>query len=279
MKKRLFCLLLSLLLLLSFVSCKTETDESILEMRFLDVGQGDATLLRTSVGDVLIDAGPESEQDLLCLRLQNLGVETLTLAIFTHADEDHIGGADGVLRQFPTETVWISPFFEENEASLMLRSAAEETGAEIVEVAAGISRVFGETVLSVFSPYGTMKGMDDNEKSLVIRLVCGEISAMLMGDAGERTEKLLLDEYPQVQLDCDLLKVAHHGASNVGGQRFLNVLTPDHAVISCEEGNSYGHPHGETLARLEAVDAEIYRTDLLGDVAFYSDGNELWLKN
>ena len=269
--------MISILLLLSLCSCQEPTAPEVpLEIRFLDVGQGDATLLRTTVGDILIDAGSDAEQDRLCLRLEQLGVTSLELAVFTHSDEDHIGGADGVLRQFPTKTVWISRFFQENEATLRLLSAANDTGAEIVSAFAGTQGVFGETVLTVFSPLGSMEGADDNDRSIVLKLCCNRVSAMLMGDAAEYTESLLLDSYERVHFDSDLLKVGHHGASTSGGRRFLEAVSPKYAVISCEDGNFYGHPHGDTVARLEEIGAEVLRTDLLGDVVFYSDGQELW---
>ncbi|MBQ9760456.1 MAG: MBL fold metallo-hydrolase [Clostridia bacterium] len=276
MKKRLLCLLLAVLLLLPLSSCKEDTPPPLLEMHFLDVGQGDATLLRTLDGDILIDAGTDDTQDRLCLHLENLGVTSLLLAIFTHSDEDHIGGADGVLRKFPTETVWISEFFEDSECTRLLISAAVDTGAQIQTVSASSHRKIGDVALSVLSPMGSMDGASVNDKSLVLKLVCGEASALLMGDAESATEALLLEQYDHAQFNCDVLKLGHHGASTSSSEAFLNTVRPQYAVISCGAANYYGHPHGETLARLQSVGATVLRTDRLGDVVLMTDGKEIW---
>ena len=276
MFKRCLIGLLSLLcILLSAPSCAPNASRG-LEIRFLDVGQADAILIRTSVGDVLIDAGSNDSQVALCNRLAQLGVERLALAVFTHPDEDHVGGADGVLRRFPTSTVWISPFFGNDGAAKDLLDAASDTGAIVEKVYNGFHVMLGKVGIAVLSPYGGMNGADDNDKSIVLKVACGSTSALFMGDAGAFAEELLLDLHGRTQVSCDLLKVAHHGANASTGARFLQAVSPDYAVISCGAGNFYGHPHGELLARLEAVGAEILRTDLCGEVVFYSDGVSLY---
>lgn len=275
MKIRILCLLLILSLLPSFSSCGASKPYE-LEIRFLDVGQGDAILLRTAEGDVLIDAGSDASQEELCLRLTQLGVKSLTLAVFTHSDEDHIGGADGVLRQFPTQTVWITPYFEDQLCTQMLLDAAHDTGAEVIEVMNGHHTVLSSTGIAVFSPRGGAAGADDNDRSIVLKIVCNGISALLMGDASFAAEDDLFKAHDRTQLDCDILKVAHHGASSSTGHALLQAASPTYAVISCGAGNLYGHPHGEVLQRLADAGAEILRTDLLGEIVFYTDGTTVW---
>lgn len=275
MKMRVLCCLALFSILLGLVSCAKDAPFE-LEIRFLDVGQGDAVLLRTSEGDVLVDAGSDSSQEELCLRLEQIGVRELALAVFTHSDEDHIGGADGVLRRFPTQTVWITRFFEDNLCTQMLLDAADDTGAEVIEVTNGRHRMLGTTGIAVFSPYGSMKGADDNDSSIILKVACKGISALLMGDASIDTEAMLPSIHDRTQLDCDILKVAHHGASSSTGDAFLQAATPTYAVISCGAGNFYGHPHGEVLERLKSIGAEILRTDLDGEIVFQTDGKTVW---
>lgn len=250
----------------------------MLEIRFLDVGQGDAILIRTPEGDILIDAGSDATQETLCLRLEALGVEKLALAVFTHSDEDHLGGGDGVLRRFPTEKIWITDYFEPSEAVERLLYAADATDAEVVYASAGLQFLLGDAVITALSPEKNETYADANDASLLIKLVCGEVSALLMGDASETTEQRLLERYryAPAQLSCDLFKVAHHGASNASSAAFLKTVDPQYAVISCGAGNSYGHPHGETLERLTLAGAEIYRTDRSGELVFLSDGYKFW---
>jgi competence protein ComEC len=275
MKTRVLCCLVLLFVLIGLVSC-AKVAPFELEIRFLDVGQGDAVLLRTSEGDVLVDAGSDSSQEELCLRLEQIGVRELALAVFTHSDEDHIGGADGVLRRFPTQTVWISHFFEDNLCTRMLLDAAADTGAEVIEVTNGWHRMLGTTGIAVFSPYGDMKNADDNDCSIVLKVACRGVSALLMGDASTDAEEMLPRIHDRTQLDCDILKVAHHGASSSTGDAFLQAATPSYAVISCGAGNFYGHPHGEVLERLKSIGAKILRTDLDGEIVFQTDGKAVW---
>ena len=102
------------------------------------------------------------------------------------------------------------------------------------------------------------------------------VSALLMGDASSYAENTLFAAHDRTQLDCDILKVAHHGASSSTSPALLQAATPDYAIISCGAGNLYGHPHGELLERLKDVGAEILRTDLQGEIVFHTDGDTVW---
>jgi len=242
------------------------------ELRFLDVGQGDCALLRTSEGDILIDAGTEESQERLCLRLAQLGVEELLLAIFSHNDEDHIGGADGILSQIPTREIWVGDDSADNESAEALFRVAKEREVEVRSVCAGEIRQVGALTLSVLHPFpfGEASG---NEGSLVLKVHGGAVTLLFTGDVGSDQERAIVDRYGESQLDCDLLKVAHHGSNTSTSEVFLQTVTPQYAVIGCGAGNSYGHPMGEVLARLVASGATVLRTDLEGEIVFAFDGD------
>ena len=274
--KRIVVLFWVLLLLFGASSCKDEK-EALLQIYALDVGQGDCFLLRTTEGDILIDAGTESSQDLLCLRLEQLGVTKLRLAVFTHPDEDHIGGADGVLRRFGAEEIWINGAVSEEECFTELLRAASDTQTLPRAVTAGNALEIGGVVFFVLSPFsGETEG--GNADSIVLKITCGEISAIFTGDADLKTEEALLSQYGASQLDCDLYKVGHHGSNTSTGKAFLEAMSPKFALISSGKGNSYGHPHGDVLAALDAVGARILRVDLSGEILLETDGTELWQK-
>lgn len=245
-----------------------------MRLYFLDVGQGDCMLLRTRGGDVLIDSGTEASQQTLCLRLEQLGVTELTLAVITHADEDHMGGADGVLSAFPTRELWVNGDLTESESALRLSEVLQDTDTAVMNVCAGKSCVVGDVTVSVLSPF-TSDGDSGNESSIVVKLHCGEIDAILTGDAGVEQERMLVERYGADQLACALYKVGHHGSTTSSSAEFLAAMRPQYAVISCGAGNSYGHPMGEVLVRLEDAGAEVLRTDLLGEIVFESDGKTL----
>ena len=274
--KRIVALLCILVLLLSLSSCKDEK-KALLQIYSLDVGQGDCFLLRTAEGDILIDAGTESSQDLLCLRLGQLGVTKLRLAIFTHPDEDHIGGADGVLRRFGAEEIWLNGAVSEEECFTALLRVADEIGAFTRTVKAGDNLEIGGVVFFVLAPFGD-EAEGGNADSIVLKITCGEISAIFTGDADLKTEERLLSQYGASQLDCDLYKVGHHGSNTSTGKSFLEAMSPRLALISSGRGNSYGHPHGDVLALLDAVGARILRVDLSGEILLETDGKDLWQK-
>jgi cytidine deaminase len=183
--KRILVLLLAVFLLPIGSSCKKASEkEVLLQIYALDVGQGDSFLLRTAEGDILIDAGTESSQELLCLRLEQLGVTKLRLAVFTHPDEDHIGGADGVLQGFEAEEVWINGAGSEEECFTALLDAAKTIGVAPRAVQAGDAMEIGGVVFFVLSPFGgeTESG---NADSIVLKITCGEVSAAVLSGSGK----------------------------------------------------------------------------------------------
>lgn len=280
MALRLITVLLALLLLLSFpISCKKDTEQApLLQIYALDVGQGDSLLLRSKGTNILIDAGPEQYQELLCLRLEQLGVEKIDLAIFTHPDEDHIGGADGVLEKFAVSEVWINGAQSKEACYEVLMGAISKSKTKLLSVKDGDARQIHELLsFYVFAPLdGEAEG--GNEDSIVLRMQCGQISAIFTGDAGVETEQALLARYGKAHLDCDIYKVGHHGSNTSSSQAFVEALSPQYALICCGRGNAFGHPHGEVLATLNSINTQILRTDLLGEILIESDGERIWQK-
>lgn len=274
MKKNILCIWLSCCLLL-FCLCGCGPQENVppkLTLRFLDVGQGDSALLSTPEHHVLIDAGPESAQTRLCQRLEQLGVRELSLAIFSHPDEDHIGGADGVLSAIPTKEIWLNGSTAENDATKRLTDAAERQGCIIRNVKAGDGAALGALTLSVLYPFSAEEHADSNRGSIVLRVAFGEFCALFTGDAGVEEEALLLSSYGVTHLDCDVYKSGHHGSNTSGSAQFLQAMTPEYAVISCGRDNTYGHPHGGALSIMEQAGATVLRTDLVGEIVLETDG-------
>lgn len=270
---RLFGLLTLVFVLLVSAGCGEKPRAALLEVRFLDVGQGDCVLFRTDAGDVLIDAGTENSQESLCRRLRNLGVTELELLIVTHPDEDHIGGADGVLRAFPTAVVWTNGAASGDEC--MARFSAATGGCRVLTVGAGVVGTLGSTKFEILAP-ADLSAKDANDQSLIVRVTCGETALICTGDAGVAEERALLASNPG-SLACDVCKIGHHGSNTSSSREFLEAMTPAFAVVSCGAGNPYGHPHGEVLARLEALGSTVLRTDRSGEIVFTTDGETLTL--
>ncbi len=278
MMKRVLSLILSLIALCILIpSCTPEaiSERALCRVYFLDVGQGDCTLIRTRAGDILIDAGPESAQDALCLRLKQLGVRELALAVFTHPDEDHVGGADGVLAKIPAKEVWLPIKDMSNPSAARLEQTIEKSGATRKTVTAGEVLKVGDVTVATLAPIGTV-GANTNEGSIVLRVSCGEVSMLFMGDADAGVEKDLVELYADGHLSAQLYKVGHHGSSSSNTEEFLKVVSPTYAVICSSIDNSYGHPHGVVVERLRNIGATVLMTATQGEIAFECDKNAIW---
>ena len=232
-----------------------------LEIRFLDVGQGDAVLIRSGGRAALVDTGPS---DAIVGRLRQLGVDTVDLLVSSHNHADHIGGADAILDALPVR------FYLENGVPVTTRSyervleRVERTG---VPYLAPRPRGFtlGKARLRIVpSPAGADRD-DQNDNSLAIVVELGAFRALLTGDSGvAQIHRLLADTLIG---DVDLLKAAHHGSRDGVTPAWLFRTRPEVVVISLGARNPYGHPHAFALRYYCAGGRRVYRTDRHGDVA------------
>ena len=176
--------------------------------------------------------------------------------------------------RFGAETVFTSPYTTEINQYKQVVEAADEVGAELCVPDFGAEYRLGEAVFTFIGPVEEYS--DTNDNSLVLRLTYGDKSFLFTGDMEREAENDLLDS--GVKLSSDVLKVGHHGSSTSTSYRFLYEVSPEIAVISCGEDNSYGHPHEEVLSRLSDADVTVYRTDLDGSVVLFCDGMKVTKK-
>ena len=244
------------------------------QFHFIDVGQGDAALIRTEWGDVLIDAGTNSSEDELKAYLDSLGVADIEYAVFTHPHEDHIGGADMVLNTYNVKRVIMPNATATSKTFERMMDAIEAEKCEVIEATPDYVFKVGELVCTVLAPISE-KYSETNNYSVVIRADYGETSVLFTGDAEVDSEEEMLARYRlKGTLDCDILKSGHHGSDTSSCQEFLDAVTPAFAVISVGEGNTYDHPKQETLTKYEAMGMAVYRTDKEGSIVFTSTGGE-----
>ncbi len=247
-------------------------DGSGLEIHYLDVGQGDATLILCDGHAMLIDAGDNDQGTAVQSYLESQGVTTLDYVIGTHPDADHIGGLDVVLYKFDCKTV-IMPDFEKDTRTYddvvqtMKQKRYKNTLPEV-----GTVYELGSAVFTIVAPDGEY-GDNANDYSVGILLQHGENRFLFTGDAEEASEADMLEN--GIDLKADVFKAAHHGSRTANTEEFLQRVEPDYAVISCGEDNSYGHPHGEVMNRLRAMGTSVFRTDEQGTIVAYSDGTQI----
>jgi competence protein ComEC len=270
--KRIISFILALALLTgacSFPSAPVVHTGGELTVYYIDVGQGDATLLVCGGEVMLIDGGNPSDSDLIYAFLKDKGITHIDYMIATHPHADHAGGLSGALHAASAGTVF-SPVTEyDTRAFGNFVRILGERGIGITVPSPGDRFGLGEAEVMILGPAAVDPG-DMNNSSICLKVTHGAVSFLFTGDAERRAEQALLDA--GYDLSATVLKVGHHGSDTSTIYPFLRAVMPEYAVISCGRGNSYGHPHDNVLSRLRDADVALFRTDMQGDIIFVSDG-------
>ena len=240
-----------------------------LEVHFIDVGQADAALFICDGQTLLIDGGNVGDSSLMYAYLQGLGVSHLDYVIGTHAHEDHIGGLAGALSLCSAGTVFIPETGSDSEAYANFIEKAEKAAEAITTPEPGDTIALGQSQVVFYGPQ--VEDADNlNNTSICCKVQYGETSFLFTGDAEAEVERMLVDD--GYDLSATVLKAPHHGSETSSSYVFLREVMPQYVVISVGEGNSYGHPHDDVMSRYRDAGAEVYRTDMQGDVICISDG-------
>ena len=255
--------------------------DGLMHVHFLDVGQGDSTLIVTPSGrQVLIDGGPDG--DVTSQRLADVmpgGDRSLDIVLMTHLDADHSHGLLDVLDRFAVGAVLSGPHSQDSAIRPQWEQAMARNGISPVEVNAGHRIVLEEGVdLVVLNPAPGRLFRDTNNDSVAVRLVYGTTSVLLTGDMEEEAELRLAGG--DAALSSTVLKAGHHGSGTSTTQQFLDAVAPAAAVVSAGLNNQHGHPAPQVVERLAAsVGAgNVYRTDLRGTIELVTDGHSWWVQ-
>lgn len=237
----------------------------------LDVGQGESVILTSGGETALVDCGSSNSYKdpggLAADTLHSMGVRELSAVVVTHYHADHTNGLYEVLRRIPVQTIYLPDIEDEYGVRERLVSLAEEKGAQVTYVTKETADTLGDTVLTLYPP--VQSGGDLNELGLTALASAGDFDLLITGDMSGSTEKKLVETYALP--DIEVLVVSHHGSRYSSNIRFLKAVMPEAAVISVGD-NNYGHPSEETLQRLLAVGADIWRTDQQGTIRITVNG-------
>ncbi|MBU0546967.1 MAG: ComEC/Rec2 family competence protein [Patescibacteria group bacterium] len=246
-----------------------------LKVIFFDVGQGDSIFIETpQKHQILIDGGPDSSV------LEKLGQNmpfydrTLDLIILTHPEHDHFFGLFDVLKNYQVKNIlWTGVLKNTAEFKEWERLIQEEDTQ--IKIARAGQRIYEDKNYSkavdilVLYPFENLEGEEMtnvNDTSIIIKLFFKQNSFLFCGDVSKSVEHKLIDK--NIDIDVDILKIAHHGSKNSTSEEFLKKVLPDLAIISVGSDNSYGHPTPEVLVLLEKYDIKLLRTDISGDISF-----------
>ena len=248
-------------------------EQGALQVKVLDIGQGDAILIRGGGQTVLVDTGDIETRDKLVAYIKKEGITAIDTVIITHPHADHLGGMLGVLENFKVKQIYDSG---QTGTTALYRKYLSEVQKQkipfnLVKVGDEIS-ITNEIKLKFLAPskpFITESAMNNN--SIVAKLTYNQFSMLLTGDAEKESEKNMVKNYPK-ELKSTVLKAGHHGSNTSSSSGFLKAVAPEAVIISLGANNDYHHPHPSTLKKYVDAQLKIYRTDLDGTVTITSDG-------
>ncbi len=258
-------------------------------IHFLDIGQGDATLIDFPDGQqMLIDCAIDARILEALGRTMEFYDKTIDYLVISHPDLDHYGGCQDVLDRFEVKQIIMTGYGKaENTTWRSLLAKAEAENAERKYITEReIWNIASTTVDFLYPDHdvelnpnipGIATKDESNNTSIIMKVSYGKNSVLLTADMGVDLEQYLLQTYKN-ELDVDILKVGHHGSAGSTGDSFLKVVTPRDAINSSGVGNSYGHPSRRVLKRLERTSSTIWRTDSMGDILLEFTGNDYYVR-
>lgn len=241
-------------------------------LHFIDVGQGDCTLIESDGEYMLIDAGTAGNESVVLNYLGELGITELNYVIATHPHADHIGALGGVMNGVEVDNIIMPKVSANTKAFKSLAQAIKDKGLTAIEPKVGDNYSFGDCSFTIIAPF-EYDDSNVNNDSVGIKLVHGNDKFILAGDAEEPVEKEILNY--NIDISADLYKVSHHGSNTASSEAFVDAINPEYAVISCAKNNDYGHPHEEILQLFKDRGIKVYGTYDGGTIVVTSTGNGL----
>ena len=258
-----------------FMLCSTFTAYGDISIYFLDVGQGDATIIVCDGEAMIIDGGDRVYSRFIYSYLTNtLNLDHLKYVISTHPHADHAGGLAAALNVGAVEAVFSPVTYYDDPGFGALRKQMMVHNMPFTMPLPGNTMQLGQAEVIFLAPDRLTANMNDN--SIIVKIAYGATSFLFLADAEQEEEQALLAS--GLDITADVLKVGHHGSDTSTSDTFLSAVNPQCAVISCGKNNTYGHPAQSVLFKLSQIGATVYRTDQNGTILCRSDGTTLTWK-
>ena len=244
-----------------------------LTVKVLDIGQGDAILIRIADQTVLVDTGDINTRDKMVAYIKKEGITTIDKVIITHPHADHLGGMPGIVENFKVGQIYDSGQTATTALYKQYLSLVNKKNIPFSVVKAGSEVVIsGDVKLKILGPEKPfITESPANNNSIVAKLIYNQFSMLLTGDAEKEEEARIINTYKN-DLKSKVLKAGHHGSNTSSSPAFLKAVGPEAAIISVGVGNDYHHPHPSTLKKYVEANLKVYRTDIDGTVTITSDG-------
>lgn len=266
-----------LFILACFLSgCASLTEKqaaNILRIHYIDVGQGDSILIQVNSKNMLIDAGPEANAGKLTAYLKKQKVKRLDYIVATHPHEDHIGAMTSVLCSFQTGSLYAPKVISDTRSFYTMVLTLKKMNKKIIGAQEGVILDLGKNAQCYMLSPCSENYSSLNDYSPAIMLTYGNTDFLFMGDAEEYSENEILNRHPQ--LECDVIKIGHHGSSTSSSKPLLEAASPSISIISVGKANDFGHPSKKVINLLKGMETQIYRTDIDGTIIIESDGKRI----
>lgn len=252
-------------------SIPEEAQDYDLTFSVLDVGQGLSLLVESNGEYLLYDGGDRYASSYVVSYLKNEGIDQLDYVVASHYDSDHINGVIGALNAFPVDTIIGPDYIHDSQTYQSFTNTVASLGKEVEHPVVGTTYELGSADITVLAPAEIVD--DSNDNSVALKIENGENSFIVTGDAEYTSEAKMLAS--GIDIDTDVLVIGHHGSASSTSWDFIEATTPEYAIISCGEGNSYGHPDADTMEKLESMEISVFRTDKQGNIIATSDGTDI----
>lgn len=247
-----------------------------IEVHYIDVGQGDSILIKVNNKNILIDSGSKKSSSKIFSHLRKENIKKFDYIIATHPHEDHIGNMDKILDKYTVSNFYApkklsnTTYFKSMVKSLKRKNLKINIANSDKTIDLGLN-CYGKFLAPKNTTYDNI-----NNYSAVLKICYKDSIFIFTGDAECLSEDEILDKYKNLQ--CDVLKLGHHGSSTSTSDNFLDQLSPKIAIISCGKNNRYGHPSKKTIKKLKKRKIRTYRTDIDGTIILTSDGKNIYKK-